>query len=180
MLLARKKKMNSAHHKPSAHHSQTIDLQHKFDKQSTTWSRKTTNAADGNEGISRHVFIRQLSAFYESSICVTVLPSMNAVRAFICSRGWNLWKSDDVSPVAQTAADLKKGRHWASWMRGSSEGTWELIKMFRCLLSSQARNYSCFFWARTRAVPRSFSIGELYACAGGLGLLKFDKNSSDL
>jgi len=32
----------------------------------------------------------------------------------------------------------------------------------------------------TITIARKFSIGELYVCSGGLDILKFDKNSTDL
>ena len=37
----------------------------------------------------------------------------------------------------------------------------------------------CDVWI-SRTVARKFSIGEFYVCSGGLGILEFDKNSTDL
>jgi len=42
----------------------------------------------------------------------------------------------------------------------------------------KARNVKPLF--RIRSVARKFSIGEFYCCSGGLYILKFDKNSTDL
>jgi len=36
------------------------------------------------------------------------------------------------------------------------------------------------FGGHSRTVARKFSIGVLYVCSGGLDILKFDKNSTDL
>ena len=50
--------------------------------------------------------------------------------------------------------------------------------MFARFRIQRGLSHFASFWYRT--VARKSSIGKLYVCVGGLDILKFDKNSTDL